>query len=109
MKLVLPTSIHVLPPPCLRQLCGARVVPDAVVLCPPRSQGMLLAGVGSKLVASVYKDDSLVALGFYISGFGVSALSTMNNYVLAGDIHTGLQLLAWKAERQASVHARARQ
>ena len=63
--------------------------------------GYLLAGVGPKLVTSVYRDDALVALGFYIAGFGVSALSTLQNYVLAGDVHAGIQLLQWRPERQS--------
>ena len=61
----------------------------------------LLAGVGPKLITSVYKDDALVMMAFYIAGFGVSALSTLQNYVLAGDVHAGVQLLSWRPERQA--------
>ena len=40
-------------------------------------------------------------MAFYIAGFGVSALSTLQNYVLAGDVHAGVQLLSWRPERQA--------
>lgn len=65
--------------------------------------GLLLAGVGPKLMTWVYKDRGLVALGFHIAGFGVSALATLQNYVLAGDVQEGIQLLTWKAERQSLV------
>ena len=48
--------------------------------------------MGPKLVTWSYRDDALVAVGFYIAGFGVSALSTLQNYVLAGDVHSGVQV-----------------
>ena len=73
----------------------------APVLSIAQLQGLLIGGVGSRLVTWVFRDDGLVALGFYIAGFGVSALSTLSNYVLAGDLHQGVQLLSWKPERQS--------
>lgn len=63
--------------------------------------GTLLTAVGPKLVISAYRDTALVSLGFYICGFGVCSLAVMKNYILAGDLHQGLHLLSWKADKQS--------
>ena len=73
------------------------------VMCVGALEGMLLAGVGTKLTTYVYRDSALVVFAFYMGGFGVSAMSTLRRYVLVGDVHTGCQLLVWKPEKQCLV------
>ena len=51
----------------------------------------------------IYREDALVTFAFYIAGFGVSALATLRNYVFAGDVHQGAQLLTWKEDKQSLV------
>ena len=64
-------------------------------------QGMLLCGVGSRLMSFLYRDGQLTASGFLVCGFLVCRLSVLQHYVLCGDLYQGLQLVQWKAEKKA--------
>lgn len=63
-------------------------------------QGMLLCGIGSRLMMFGYRDGSLTPSGFLVCGFLVATLAVMRHYVLVGDLHQGLHFVQWRAERK---------
>ena len=63
-------------------------------------QGMLLCGVGSRLMAFNYRDGTLTASGFLVCGFLVCRIAALQHYVLVADLYQGLQLVQWKVERK---------
>ena len=91
------TALHGLPQPSTA-FDGIRWPVKGAAPPPPHSQ--LPSPPRPPIHRYVYREDALVVFAFYIAGFGVSALSTLRNYVFAGDVHQGAQLLSWKPERQ---------
>jgi len=63
-------------------------------------RGMLLCGVGSRLMSFSYRDGNLTASGFLVCGFLVCRLAVLNHFVLVGDLYQGLQLVQWKTEKK---------
>jgi len=63
-------------------------------------RGMLLCGVGSRLMSFSYRDGTLTAAGFLVCGFSVCRLAVLNHYILVGDLYRGLQLVQWKTEKK---------
>ena len=71
-----------------------------LTVCSLAKHGLVISGVGSKLVTLVWRENDLKNLSFYIAGFGVSALSCMQNYVIAADVNQGEQRYATTPPQQ---------
>jgi len=61
-------------------------------------QGQLLAAIGSKLMMWAYRDGMLNATGFYDADYAISSVATLANFVLVGDLHSGLHMVTWKTK-----------
>lgn len=67
-------------------------------LCPLEGQhkGLLLAAVGSKLGVHAWGGRDLVCVAFYDSPHFTTALASVKNFALLGDVQKGLVFLRWK-------------